>query len=413
MTPIVVPLGQRRGRPEWPNETDIDLARLTAAGWRPTPISEFVVKVASRCNLDCGYCYVYHHADQGWRRQPAVISDEVLDALVSRIRDHALAWRLPAVGVALHGGEPLLLGPDRLDRMFTGLRARLGDVSELVLMCQTNATLVTAEIADVLARHDVRVGVSLDGSRTANDRHRVYRDGHSSYDDVLAGIARLRAAGPRVFSGLLATIDLGNDPVEVYEAIAALDPGHCDLLLPHGNWSSPPPRLDPAAGHAPYADWLIPVFDRWYARPAQNLTIRFFADVMTLLLGGHGVFEMLGTEPVGLVTIETDGSIELVDTLKTAYEGAAGTRFNVLTHSLDDVLTHPGVIARQIGLDGLAPECRACREVSVCGGGLYPHRYLAGSGFLNRSVYCQDMLALIGHIRGRLAADMAVLTGRR
>lgn len=42
----------------------------------PARISSFLVKVASRCNLDCDYCYVYHHADQAWRSMPQVLTDE-------------------------------------------------------------------------------------------------------------------------------------------------------------------------------------------------------------------------------------------------------------------------------------------------------------------------------------------------
>jgi uncharacterized protein len=42
----------------------------------------------------------------------------------------------------------------------------------------------------------------------------------------------------------------------------------------------------------------------------------------------------------------------------------------------------------------------------VCGGGLYAHRYRAGVGFRDRSVYCADLLRLIDHIKARLAADL-------
>lgn len=376
---------------------------------QPTPIAEYVVKVASRCNLDCDYCYVYHHADQGWRRQPVMMADRVVAALAARVREHARRWELPAVGIAFHGGEPLLAGAQTLDRMFTVLRRELAGVTELVLMCQTNGTLVTPAVAAVLADHDVRVGVSLDGPRSANDRHRTYRDGRSSFDEVLAGIERLRAAGPRVFSGVLATIDLANDPLEVYRTIAGLDPRHCDLLLPHGNWSSPPPGRDTTGTGTPYADWLGVIFDRWYAEPVQPLTIRIFQDTMSLLLGGGGAFEMLGTDPVGLVTIETDGSIELVDTLKTTYDGAASTDLNVLTHSIDEVLTHPGVVVRQDGKESLAAQCRACPIVDTCGGGLYPHRYGDDGGFDRPSVYCPDLFALITRIRDRIGDDLRTL----
>lgn len=68
------------------------------------------------------------------------------------------------------------------------------------------------------------------------------------------------------------------------------------------------------------------------------------------------------------------------------------------THSFDQLLDHPGLAARQLGRDALAARCRACELVEVCGGGHYPHRYRAGEGFRQPSVYCADLQPLIRHI---------------
>src|SRR5580693_6073961 len=78
------------------------------------PFSTFVVKVASRCNLNCSYCYMYNLADQTYRGQPAVMSGAVTAAMARRIASHASRHGVPSVHVILHGGEPLLLGRHRL-----------------------------------------------------------------------------------------------------------------------------------------------------------------------------------------------------------------------------------------------------------------------------------------------------------
>ena len=41
-----------------------------------------------------------------------------------------------------------------------------------------------------------------------------------------------------LFSGLLCTIDLRNDPVTMSEALAAFQPPGIDFLLPHGIWAA-------------------------------------------------------------------------------------------------------------------------------------------------------------------------------
>jgi uncharacterized protein len=115
---------------------------------------------------------------------------------------------------------------------------------------------------------------------------------------------------------------------------------------------------------------------------------------------------MLGLSPSRIVVIETDGAIELADNLKVAYHGAATTGLHVTGNSLDEALMLPGVVARQLGSRALSPQCRACRIRRVCGGGLYAHRYHPGTGFYNPSVYCPDLIRLIGYIRDAMQAGL-------
>jgi uncharacterized protein len=70
------------------------------------------------------------------------------------------------------------------------------------------------------------------------------------------------------------------------------------------------------------------------------------------------------------------------------------------------MLRHPGVVSRQIGEEALADACRKCDLRDVCGGGHYAHRYRPGSGFVNPSVYCEDMEVLIRHIAECVNADL-------
>ena len=36
---------------------------------------QVVYKIASNCNLDCSYCYVYNKGDDSWRRRPATTAE--------------------------------------------------------------------------------------------------------------------------------------------------------------------------------------------------------------------------------------------------------------------------------------------------------------------------------------------------
>jgi uncharacterized protein len=124
-----------------------------------------------------------------------------------------------------------------------------------------------------------------------------------------------------------------------------------------------------------------------------------FTEIINMLLGRPSRTETLGLSPVGVAVIETDGSIEQTDNLKSAYQGATGTGLHVRSDSFDRALTLPGVIARQIGERALCDICTECPIYRVCGAGLYAHRYRAENGFDNPSVYCADLQRLIYHVR--------------
>ncbi|GIM99432.1 FxsB family cyclophane-forming radical SAM/SPASM peptide maturase [Planomonospora venezuelensis] len=360
------------------------------------PFRQFVLKVHSRCDLACDHCYVYEHADQSWRGRPKVISDETVSWTAARIAEHVKEHGLDRVHVVMHGGEPLLAGPGRLGRIAAELRGRLDGFCELDLRIHTNGVLLDERFCEVFAEHGVKVGVSLDGDRAANDRHRRFADGRSSYDRVIRAVELLRTR-PELYAGLLCTIDVANDPVAVYRGLVALDPPRIDFLLPHATWDDPPPRPSPTA----YADWLITIFETWVAEGGAT-PVRMFESIIRTSAGEPSLTESLGLQPSDLVVIETDGSYEQADSLKTAFEGAPGTGLHVLRHTLDEVAGHTGILARQQGLDGLCDACRACPVVDSCGGGLYAHRYRTGSGFANPSVFSADLFKLITHVRRRM-----------
>ena len=364
------------------------------------PLNQFVLKICSRCDLACDHCYVYEAADQSWRSQPKVISDEVTRRSAQRIAEHASRRGIRAVQVVLHGGEPLLAGVGRMRKIITELRSALRGVCGLDLRIHTNGVRLNEEFCELFTELGVKVGISIDGDRAANDRHRRYADGRSSYEHVIRAIGLLRTSRYRhLYAGLLCTIDTANDPVAVYDALIALSPPRIDFLLPHATWDDPPARVP--GTDSQYADWLIGIFDRWLAG-GRPVGIRTFESILSTLTGGGNLTEALGLAPSSLAVIETDGAYEQVDSLKVAFDGAPATGLNVFEHALDLVEEHPGIVARQQGLAGLCQTCRECPVVTSCGGGLYAHRYRSSTGFANPSVYCADLLTLITHIKSRL-----------
>ncbi|MGW2409731.1 FxsB family cyclophane-forming radical SAM/SPASM peptide maturase [Streptomyces sp. NPDC001739] len=380
------------------------------------PFRQFVLKVHSRCNLACTYCYIYAGPDRSWRERPRTVPAATVRQTALRIAEHARTHRLREIRVDLHGGEPLLTGPGPLLDQAAAVRAALPAGCTAHFGVQTNGTLLTPDTVDALAGAGFRIGLSLDGGTPGLNRRRLDHAGRPSWPALSRAVALLRGR-PDVFAGILCTIDATADPAEVYGSLRALDAPMLDFLLPHANWSSPPPAALPVgaprpvppgpAGRSPYGDWLCTVFDLWWdGGPGPR--VRVFTEILGLLLGRPSTSESVGLSPVVALVVDTDGAIEQVDSLKSAYEGAAATGLDVFRHSFDQALAHPGMAARRSGRAGLAAQCRSCALVEVCGGGNYAHRYRADTGgFTNPSVYCADLERLIRHIAARLDATVS------
>lgn len=258
------------------------------------PFRQFVLKVHSRCNLACDYCYVYETADQSWRDQPLRMSAVTVDRTVERIAEHAGTHRLPSLAVILHGGEPLLAGTDFLTELVHRLRAVVP--ARVDVSMQTNGVLLTEERLAALAGLGVRIGVSLDGGARATDHHRKFADGRGSHQHVERALRLLEKDRYRgAFGGILCTVDLDHPPLATYEALLAYAPPAVDFLLPHGTWSHPPPARGAETAGTPYADWLLAVFDRWYAKGETR--VRLFSEIVQSVLGGHRPSRASGCAP--------------------------------------------------------------------------------------------------------------------
>lgn len=368
-------------------------------------IDTVLVKLASRCNLACDYCYVYKMGDDAWRRQPKRMSDRVVDALAQQLA-RLVSHQDEPLSVVFHGGEPLLMGAERFERTCRTLRAALGDASGLHL--QTNAVLLGDDFIDICARHDVGISISLDGPREIHDAHRPDHGGRGSHDQTAGAIRRVLAhcRGHDLLSGLLAVIDLSADPIEVYEHLKALGTPSIDLLYRDGNHEVLPAGKDSFLS-TEYGDWMVRMLDHYLA-DGTPIRVRVLDDMLRLVMGGRSRKEGVGTAEYGILVIDTDGTLAKNDTLKSA---AAGDRFarpaSILHDDLIEFVSSRAFADYHAAQRPHAAECLACPELAVCGGGMPTHRWSAARGLDAPSVFCADQRTLIASMRERVGTEAA------
>jgi uncharacterized protein len=369
-------------------------------------VDTVLLKVVSRCNLNCSYCYVYNMGDDGWRLQPKRMSEAVQAAIVRQLSDLVRLQRRP-FSVVLHGGEPLLLGAPRLECLLSMLRAALP--AECGLHLQTNGVLLEEPILNFCADHGVGISISLDGPEDVNDRFRLDLRGRGSQARVLAAIEKVRAhpKAQELFSGLLAVVDPRSDPREIYAFFKGTKAPSIDFLYRDGNHDLLP-FGKATVNSTEYGQWMSTLLD-CYLADSTPPRIRVLDDMLKLILGGVARKEGVGLSDYGIVIIDTDGSIKKNDTLKSTQSAADvfASHWSIFRDSLYDVASSPEFEAYHIAQRPLSAVCQSCADVSVCGGGMPAHRWRNESGFDNPSVFCADQRLLIGRMRQWISRQQA------
>ncbi len=371
---------------------------MAAAGQLDTVL----LKTASRCNIDCSYCYVYRGPDTAWRNQPKRMPPAVVATVIDRLVEQADRQRA-GFAIVLHGGEPLLLGFGGLATLLRGLRERLSPERHPISI-QTNGTLLTRELLDLFSETRTSVSVSIDGPAEVNDLARLNHRQESTYEATMRGIVLLDSCDDRdfLFAGTLSVIQSASDPEIVYRFLKDLGSPSMDFLFQDGNHDRLPPGKAQFES-TEYGQWLSGVLDSYLADPSP-VPIRVCDDIIKLCLGGESVKEGRGVNPYGILVVETDGEIRKNDTLRASFDGADrfGNPWNVTSTPLSTVLASQEYIAYTSMQIPESDACRDCELLAVCGGGMPLYRWSAERGYDNPSVYCRDHKTMIRHTVARL-----------
>src|SRR6266404_9550865 len=107
-----------------PLAPEVVLRRPAALPATPRPFAFVLVKLASRCNINCTYCYWFRDAEV--YNKPAVLTIEAEDAFCERLEQHIEEFELDHFVLIFHGGEPLLFPKHR----FVEFQEKLLDIED-------------------------------------------------------------------------------------------------------------------------------------------------------------------------------------------------------------------------------------------------------------------------------------------
>ncbi|MCA3078785.1 MAG: radical SAM protein [Rhodocyclaceae bacterium] len=402
---------RRTGRPD-PHKS-IDLGRHFMHDYPPRSSAtaiEAVIKITERCNINCSYCYMFNKGNDDYLNHPIYIELETMRDIAKFLRNGAVELGASRVLVDFHGGEPLMLKPDRFDALCTLFREEIEPVARLALAVQTNGMLINEEWIRLFSKHKVGAGVSIDGPQEYNDLERIDHRGEGTYEATVAGVKQLqRAASVGLIKppGALCVINPQHDPRRIYRHLVD-DLGFVSInfIFPIDSHDS----FDISTSEA-YGTYLCELFDEWVSDDNPKIDIRVISELLAFLVSGNARVQHLDKLRGGahqLITIASNGDLGPDDCLKPLNFGCDKV-YNAQTSSLKQFVNSPAMLYFAHLENALPDECNDCCWQNFCRAGAahgrLVNRFKKTTGFNNPSVVCSGLKEFYSHVAAHLVNE--------
>ncbi len=376
--------------------------------YRGKPLQRMHVMIKATgpvCNLGCDYCYYLSKSgllstDSGWR-----ISEETLEDFV---RQYIGQQNARQIVFSWQGGEPSLLGLDFFHRVVALQKKYAPAHVRIENDLQTNGTLLDDDWCDFLRQNDFLVGLSIDGPRELHDAYRKYRGGAGSFDRVMESARLLRKHGVRFATLTVVNNVNGKHPLDVYrflrdevesrqmQFIPIVEPLNFTTTAP--TWPATPdmPLAPWCVGSEEYGDFLIAIFDEWYAVDLGKIYVPFFDSAVEQWMGRPSPLCIFSPICGKGLAMEHNGDVYACD----HYVYPEYKLGNIAERPLVEMALSPGQenfgYAKDCSLPG---RCRRCRWLFACSGECPKNRLIRDeNGEPGLNYLCRGLHKYFDHI---------------
>ena len=343
------------------------------------------------CPSKCSYCW---SSEVGSPR----MTIETVGEIVEWLRD----FRDDPVTFTFHGGEPLLAGADYYRAALPMLKRELEHLSPNFAL-QTNLWLLTPELAEVLAEHEIPIGSSLDGPQELNDLQRS----SGYYEKTMAGYELAKKHGLQVqfictftsysvqFKEEIFNFFLENGFVlKLHPALPSLRSNEPD------RWALPPEK---------YGELLVYLLDK-YLENVDRIEVRNINDYARCVFTGRGTVCTFVDCMENTFAVGPDGSIYPCYRFVGMPEYVMG---NVRDRpSQADLAASPAGVRMRQFKEYVDVNCKGCKHLRYCRGGC-PYNAIAPTDGIIMGVdpHCIAYKRIFDEISDRFNKEMMASMG--
>ncbi|NHB86896.1 dynobactin maturation radical SAM/SPASM protein DynA [Photorhabdus tasmaniensis] len=351
-----------------------------------------VIKPTHLCNLACSYCY---NEDE---RRP-VMNLTTLENVIKETFDYVrTVGGFTGVEFIWHGGEPFFVGIDFYNYAVLFQKKYCKEINYINTI-QTNGTLISNKWIDFIKKNDFIISLSVDGDKDNHDKNRVYKNGKGSFDNVMKGIKKLRAANINFGSVIVINKENMNRTEELYKFfVSERIVFNIIPLIKSGRANDAYNDLGLDADEF-FEPWKK-VYDLWFDADDENyIHVSDFVRKTQSIIAGRAA-DCIGMSQCGNANCSTDplGDIYPCASLSGHNDLKYG---NINYKSLYELFNSK--VAFNWRNRPINEECAKCKWQHVCHGGCQSRSYKFYSGaYYQRDYYCPSLKKMYAHIGKRI-----------
>lgn len=136
--------------------------------------------ITQNCNFKCTYCFEKKHSGFEFMSLETIINS--FKAYKKYLDNDSLP---SIIKINYYGGEPLL-NFDLIKSSLPYLKEIFKEYMKYIkITINTNGTLLNPEIIKWVVKNKIHLYISIDGTKTINDKNRIFQDGRGTYEEII------------------------------------------------------------------------------------------------------------------------------------------------------------------------------------------------------------------------------------
>lgn len=329
-----------------------------------------VIQSIESCNLNCSYCYLPN------RSSKEKIQFTTIEQICYRLVESSLIG--DKCTILWHSGEPMLLPISFYEHTHEIFKKNFPN-TKLMFSFQTNGTKLTNDWCKFIKNNNIKISLSLDGTKDMNDRSRLNWSGKSSFDAVINAINLLHQFEIEFSIICVITKDSINSPTELINFFDALGIKNIGFSFEETEGANLKSSIS-------ITDNFFTFYEKIFSlNKTKELRVREFNKFNRFLKYKHRKEHNSQNNPLSILSFDTKGNFSTFSPelqTSTTMEYGDFNFGNVYDDKILDIFMNEKFIDIFSKIKAGVELCKIeCDYFDVCGGGIPSNKFFENGSF--------------------------------